>query len=143
MEPVAFITHYMYDETPLPLQSLVAATRPQDNTQQLCDDANARCPGQLHDKPHGSDGPQVSQVKNMKNKGRSKVLQTEIIATMLLKESDKGYFTFVVPISCPLVPAGRSTGEVLRTNIHKHLDVPMMRETMEAFDFKSEHTTTD
>ena len=62
---------------------------------------------------------------------------------MLLKESDKGYFTFVVPISCHLVSADRSTGEVLRTNIHKHLYVPMMREAMEAFDIRSEHTTAD
>ena len=50
---------------------------------------------------------------------------------------------YLFPISCPLGAADRSTGEVLRANIRKNLNIPLLNEVLYAFPLDLPAATAD
>ena len=50
---------------------------------------------------------------------------------------------YLFPISCPLRAADRSTGEVLRANIRKNLNIPLLNEVLYAFPLDLPAATAD
>ena len=50
---------------------------------------------------------------------------------------------YLFPISCPLGAADRSTAEVLRANIRKKLNIPLLNEVLDAFPLDLPAATAD